>query len=100
MDRKKNVELDTKTASEFLQSTKCMRLIFQHFLASILGVCNLHVHVAQLVCIGRIFVQFKLRHYTQTQKLMKQEFWYSGLCMAFKKFARSHLGIITKIIWM
>ena len=80
MDRKKNAELDTKTASEFLQSTKCMRLIFQHLLASILGVCNLHVHVAQLVCIGRIFVQFKLtqyitiRNYTQTQKLMKQEF--------------------------
>ena len=99
MDRKKNAELDTKTASEFPQSTKCMRLIFQYFLASILGVCNLHVHVSQLVRIGRIcsnFVQFNLRHYTLIQKFMKQGFWYSGLCMAFKKFARSHVGIITK----
>ena len=46
-------------------------------------------YISQLVRIGRIcsnFVQFKLRHYTLTQKLMKQGFWYSGLCMAFRKF--------------
>ena len=57
------------------------------------------VYISQLVRIGRIcsnFVQFKLRHYTLTQKLMKQGFWYSGLCMAFRMFARSHVGIITK----
>ena len=56
------------------------------------------VYISQLVRIGRIcsnFVQFKLRHYTLTQKLMKQGFWYSGLCMAFRRFARSHVGIIT-----
>ena len=32
----------------------------------------------------------------KTQKLMKQGFWYTGLCMAFRKFARSQVGIITK----
>ena len=50
--------------------------------------------------IGKIcsnFVQFNLGHYTLTQTLMKQGYWYSGLCMAFRKFARSHVGIITKI---
>ena len=57
--------------------------------------------ISQLVHvrIGRIcsnFVQFKFRHNTLTQKLMKQGFWYSGLCMAFRKFSRSHVGIITK----
>ena len=45
------------------------------------------VYISQLVRIGRIcsnFVQFKLRHYTLTQKLMKQGFgtqecvWHSG----------------------
>ena len=72
---------------------------FAHLSSNIPSKPAYGVYISQLVRIGRIcsnFVQFKLRHYTLTQKLMKQGFWYSGLCMAFRKFARSHVGIITK----
>ena len=72
---------------------------FPHLSSNIPSKPAYGVYISQLVRIGRIcsnFVQFKLRHYTLTQKLMKQGFWYSGLCMAFRKFARSHVGIITK----
>ena len=75
----------------------CMN--FPHLSSNIPSKPAYGVYISQLVRIGRIcsnFVQFKLRHYTLTQKLMKQGFWYSGLCMAFRKFARSHVGIITK----
>ena len=54
------------------------------------------VYISQLVHIGRICSNFKLRHYTLTKKLMKQGFWYSGLCTACRTFARSHVGSITK----
>ena len=67
---------------------------FPHLSSNIPSKPAYGVYISQLVRIGRIcsnFVQFKLRHYTLTQKLMKQ-----GLCMAFRKFARSHVGIITK----
>ena len=72
-----------------------------HLSSNILSKPAYGVYISQLVRIGRIcskFVQFKLRHYTLTQKLMKQGFWYSGLCMAFRNFARSHVhvGIINK----
>ena len=72
---------------------------FPHLSSNIPSKPAYGVYISQLVRIGRIcsnFVQFKLRHYTLTQKLMKQGLWYSGLCMAFMKFARSHVGIITK----
>ena len=72
---------------------------FPHLSSNIPSKPAYGVYISQLVRIGRIcsnFVQFKLRHYTLTQKLMKQGFWYSGLCMAFRKSARSHVGIITK----
>ena len=29
-------------------------------------------------------------------KLIKQGFWYSGLCATFKKFARGHVSIFSK----
>ena len=57
------------------------------------------VYISQLVCIGRIcssLEHFKHRHYTLTQKLIKQGFWYSGLCMAFQRFAKYHAAIL----WM
>ena len=70
---------------------------FPHLSSNIPSKPAYGVYISQLVRIGRIcsnFVQFKLTHYTLTQKLMKQGFWYSGLCMAFRRFARSHVGII------
>ena len=57
------------------------------------------VYISQLVRIGRIcsnFVQFTERHYKLTQKLIRQGFWYSGLCATFKKFARNHVSIFSK----
>ena len=67
---------------------------FPHLSSNIPSKPAYGVYISQLVRIGRIC---KLRHYTLTQKLMKQGFWYEGLCMvAFRKFARSHEGIITK----
>ena len=57
------------------------------------------VYISQLVRIGRIcssFVQFRDRHYRLTAKLIAQGFWYSRLCVAFKKFSRSHASIFTK----
>ena len=51
------------------------------------------VYISQLVRIGRVcstFVQFKERHYKLTQKLIRQGFWYSGLCVAFKRFTKTH----------
>ena len=54
------------------------------------------VYISQLIRIGRIcstFEQFRDRHHKLTQRLIKQGFWYSGLCAAFKKFARSHADI-------
>ena len=56
------------------------------------------VYISQLVRIGRIcsnVVQFKLRHYTLTQKTHEARI-LAGLCMAIRKFASSHVGIITK----
>ena len=57
------------------------------------------VYISQLVRIGRIcstFERFKDRHYKLTEKLIKQGFWYTGLCMAFKRFVRSHANIFHK----
>ena len=54
------------------------------------------VYISQLVHIGRIcssFVQFRDRHYRLTAKLIAQGFWYSRLCVAFKKFSRSNASI-------
>ena len=59
---------------------------FPHLSSNISSKPAYGLYISQLVRIGRIcsnFVQFKLRHYTLTQKPMKQGFWYSGLCMAF-----------------
>ena len=64
---------------------------FPHLSSNIPSKPAYGVYISQLVRIGRIcsnFVQFKLRHYTLTQKLMKQGFWYSGLCMAFRRFCK------------
>ena len=33
------------------------------------------------------------RHYKLTEKLIAQGFWYSRLCVAFKKFLRSRASI-------
>ena len=57
------------------------------------------VYISQLVRIGRIcsdLEQFKERHYRLTQRLIQQGFRYSGLCQAFKKFARAHREVFTK----
>ena len=57
------------------------------------------VYISQLVRISRIcsdFVHFKERHYRLTLRLINQGFWYSALCIAFKKFARKHADILGK----
>ena len=48
------------------------------------------------MCIGVLFEQFKDRHYKLTQRLIKQGFQYSDLCMAFKRFTRSHASIFSR----
>ena len=58
------------------------------------------MYIYQLVRIGRIrsrFEQFKHRHYTLTQKLIKQGFWYSGLCIAFKRFVNIMQALSTNM---
>ena len=42
------------------------------------------------------FEQFKDRHYKLTQRMIKQGFQYSDLCMAFKRFTRSHASIFSR----
>ena len=72
---------------------------FTHLSSNVLSKPAYGVYISQLVRIGRIcssFEQFKHRHYTLTQKLIKQGFWYSGLCIAFKRFAKYHAGIVSK----
>ena len=57
------------------------------------------VYISQLVRIGRIcstYLQFKDRHYTLTAKLVKQGFWYGGLCRAFRRFSRIHASIFSR----
>ena len=66
---------------------------FPHLSSNIPSKPAYGVYISQLLRIGSNFVQFKFRHYTLTQKLMKQGFWYSGLCMAFRRFARSHVVV-------
>ena len=57
------------------------------------------VYISQLVRIGRIcstYLQFKNKHYDLTAKLVKQGFWYSRLCRAFRRFSRMHATIFSK----
>ena len=72
---------------------------FSHLSSNIPAKPAYGVYISQLVRTGRIcgtFLQFKDRHYKLTKKLIKQGFWYSGLCMAFKRFAVSHASIFSK----
>ena len=72
---------------------------FPHLSSNIPAKPAYGVYISQLVRIGRIcstFVQFKERHYKLTQKLIRQGFWYSGLCVAFKRFTKSHASIFFK----
>ena len=72
---------------------------FPHMTSNIPSKPAYGVYISQLIRIGRIcnsFVQFKDRHYKLTEKLIKQGYWYSGLCKAFKKFSRSHASIFSK----
>ena len=72
---------------------------FPHLSSNIPAKPAYGVYISQLVRIGRIcstFVQFKDRHYKLTKKLIRQGFRYSGLCMAFKKFTKSHASIFSK----
>ena len=57
------------------------------------------VYISQLVRIGRIsgeYEDFCERNRAITSKLIKQGFWYSKLCLTFKKFARRHWNIFNK----
>ena len=72
---------------------------FPHMSSNIPAKPAYGVYISQLVRIARIcssFVQFKDRHYILTEKLIKQGFWYSGLCAAFKRFSRKHTNIFSK----
>ena len=72
---------------------------FPHMSSNIPSKPAYGVYISQPVRIGRIctsFVQFRDRHYRLTAKLIAQGFWYSRLCVAFKKFSRSHANIFTK----
>ena len=71
---------------------------FPHLSSNIPSKPAYGVYISQLVRIGRIcssFVQFKERHYKLTYKLIHQGFWYAELCMAFRKFARSHQYLLS-----
>ena len=73
---------------------------FPHLSSNIPSKPAYGVYISQLVRIGRIcsnFEQFKHRHYTLTQKLIKQGFWYSGLCIAFKRFANIMQALSTNM---
>ena len=56
------------------------------------------VYVSQLR-IARIcdnYTAFVTRHHLLTRRLIKQGFWYTKLCRAFKKFAKHHCSVFTK----
>ena len=57
------------------------------------------VYISQLIRISRIcddYSVFTLRHRTLTTRLIRQGFWYSKLCMAFKRFSRRHVSLFSK----
>ena len=57
------------------------------------------VYILQLIRISRIcdmFQSFLIRHRLLTERLIKQEFWYSKLCKIFKKFVRRHNALFSK----
>ena len=52
------------------------------------------VYVSQLVRIGRIcsnYTDFAVRHYKLTQRLVRQGFRYSTLCVVFQRFAKKRV---------
>ena len=60
------------------------------------------IYISQLVGIGRIcdnYDSFCQRNSAITSKLIKQGFWYSKLCLTFKKFARRHREMFLKWVW-
>ena len=57
------------------------------------------VYISQLVRIGRIcsdYLDFTLRHFKLTERLVHQGYRYSDLCMSFYKFAKRHAQIMNK----
>ena len=57
------------------------------------------VYISQLVRISRIcdnFSNFVDRHRMLTERLIKQGFWHSKLCAAFRKFAQKHATLFMK----
>ena len=71
---------------------------FPHLCGNIPSKPAYGVYISQLVRIGRIcstYLQFKDRHYTLTAKLVRQGFWYGGLCRAFRRFSRIHASIFS-----
>ena len=52
------------------------------------------VYVSQLVRIGRIcsnYTDYAVRHYKLTQRLVRQGFRYSTLCVVFRRFAKKRV---------
>ena len=59
------------------------------------------VYVSQLVRIGRIcsnYTHFAVRHYKLTQRLVRQGFRYSTLCVVFRRFAKKRVAF--RQIWL
>ena len=57
------------------------------------------VYISQLVRIGRIcsdYLDFTLRHFKLTERLIHQGYRYSDLCRSFYKFAKKHAQIMNK----
>ena len=56
------------------------------------------VYISQLVRIGRISGDYESceRNRAITAKFIRQGFWYSKLCITFKKFARRHWNVKCK----
>ena len=57
------------------------------------------VYVSQLVRLSRIcdtFSTFVARHRLLTERLIKQGFWYTKLCISFKRFAKRHAVLFNK----
>ena len=57
------------------------------------------VYISQLGRIGRIcsdYLDFTLRHFKLTERLVHQGYRYSDLCRSFNKFAKRHAQIMNK----
>ena len=73
----------------------CLRLLMKRQLVVTAPTGVAAFNIESRICSS--FAHFKERHYKLTHRLIHQGFWYSGLCKAFRNFARNHADIFNKI---